>query len=95
MMNPSIHRGDDDLEILPKEGSISTCESKWCVFCGNGSRNERKRNTCDTYEGCQSPIKMSKTFRKVMKKYGPTLLPQNILAVLNARSVILRLVFLA
>ena len=41
MTNTSIHHGNDDLEILHKEGSISTYESKWCIFCSDGSQNER------------------------------------------------------
>ena len=76
MMSPNRHYGDDNLDILPKEGSISTCESKWSVFYSDVSQNERKRNTCDKYKESQSPVKMSKTFRMVMKKYCPTLLPQ-------------------
>ena len=70
-MKRSIHHDDDDLEILPKEGSISTNESKWCVFCSDNSRNVRKRNTCNTYEESNTPVKMSKTFRKVLRDYRP------------------------
>ena len=35
MMTRSRHHGSDNLEILPKEGSISTSKSKWYLFCSD------------------------------------------------------------
>ena len=44
-------------------------ESKTCVFCGENSRQDRKRKSCDTYEAHQNKS-VPKMLHKVAKKHG-------------------------
>jgi len=63
---PGAYHEDYDPANFPKDKIVNVGESDWCVICGQDSRKKRKRYTCNTYE---SHKPLSKTLRKMLRKY--------------------------